>query len=112
MRRNAPKPLRGGLVQFNWRTAMNQERRAAIDHLINQVEIAASELREAHAKLESLQEEEQTAFDNLPEGLQQAERGQAMEATASALEDALGTLDNAISDVEDAARDLESALDQ
>jgi len=91
---------------------MNQERRHAISELINQIEIAASEMREAHDKLESLKDEEQTAFDNLPEGLQQAERGQAMEAIASALEDALGTLDSAIDDAEDAARDLESALDQ
>ena len=91
---------------------MNQERRHAISELINQVEIAAFEMREAHAKLESLKDEEQTAFDNLPEGLQQAERGQQMEAIASALDDALNTLDTAIDDVEGAARDLESALDQ
>lgn len=91
---------------------MNLERRARIEKLIDQVQTAAAELRDFYNDLTSLQEEEQEAFDNLPEGLQQAERGQQMEAIASALEDALGTLDSAIDDVESAASDIESALDQ
>jgi len=91
---------------------MNQERRAKIEKLIDQVQTAAFEMREFYNELTSLQEEEQEAFDNLPEGLQQAERGQQMEAIASALEDALSTLDSAINDVESAASDVESALEQ
>ena len=91
---------------------MNQERRAKIEKLIDQVQTAAFEMREFYNELTSLQEEEQEACDNLPEGLQQAERGQQMEAIASALEDALSSLDSAINDVESAASDVESALEQ
>ena len=91
---------------------MNQDRRAAIEKLIDQVQTAAFEMREFYNELTSLQEEEQEAFDNLPEGLQQAERGQQMEAIASALDDALSSLDSAINDVESAASDVESALEQ
>ena len=91
---------------------MNQDRRAAIEKLIDRVQTAAFEIREAYNELETLQQEEQEAFDNLPEGLQQAERGQQMEAIASALEDALSSLDSAINDVESAASDVESALEQ
>ena len=91
---------------------MNQERRAKIEKLIDQVQTAAFEMREFYNELTSLQEEEQEAFDNLPEGLQQAERGQQMEAISTALEDALSSLDSAIDDVESAASEVESALEQ
>ena len=89
---------------------MNQDRRAKIEKLIDQVQTAAFEMREFYNELTSLQEEEQEAFDNLPEGLQQAERGQQMEAIASALEDALGNLDSAIDDVETNSEEILSAL--
>jgi chromosome segregation ATPase len=91
---------------------MNQDRRAKIEKLIDQVQTAAFDMREFYNELTSLQEEEQEAFDNLPEGLQQAERGQQMEAIACALDDALSSLDSAINDVESAASDVESALEQ
>ena len=63
--------------------------------------------------LETLRDEEQDAFDNLPEGLQNSERGQDMEATIVYMDDALGTLedfsnidedlfDQAIAQIEDA----------
>ena len=44
---------------------------------------------DAAAELEAVKEEEQEAFDNMPESLQGAERGQAMEAAIEALEDAV-----------------------
>ena len=91
---------------------MNQERRAKIEKLIDQVQTAAFEMREFYNELTSLQEEEQEAFDNMPEGLQQAERGQSIEAISQALDQALSTLDDAINDVESAASEIESALDQ
>jgi len=64
---------------------MNQDRRAKIEAAVEELRNALSTMQELHDTLESLKDEEQEAFDNLPEGLQQADRGQSMEAIASAL---------------------------
>lgn len=74
---------------------MNKARRKAINEVIEA-------LRDAHTNLEALQEEEQESYDNLPEGLQQAEQGYTIEQCASALYDAAQEIDSAITAIEDA----------
>lgn len=53
-------------------------------------------LEEIKDKLESMQEDEQDKFDNMPEGLQESERGEAMQEAIDAIETACGSLDDAI----------------
>jgi len=72
---------------------MNADRRNRIQEILGLV----SELRE---KIEEIRGEEQDAFDNMPESLQQSERGQTSESAASSLGEAVGYCD-----------DIESALD-
>lgn len=74
---------------------MNNPRRKALDEIKEQVE----ELRMALAEL---LEEEQDAFDNMPEGLQCSERGEKMEDGISALEDAVGNLEECIDNIDTA----------
>jgi F0F1-type ATP synthase membrane subunit b/b' len=90
---------------------MNQDRRAKIETAVEELRSALETMQELHATLESLRDEEQEAFDNLPEGLQQADRGQSMEAIASALDDAVDTLSSALGDIDNVADDFISALD-
>jgi len=90
---------------------MNQDRRAKIEAAVEELRSALETMQELHATLESLRDEEQEAFDNLPEGLQQADRGQSMEAIASALDDAVDTLSSALGDIDNVADDFISALD-
>ena len=90
---------------------MNQDRRAKIETAVEVLRSALETMQELHATLESLRDEEQEAFDNLPEGLQQADRGQSMEAIASALDDAVDTLSSALGDIDNVADDFISALD-
>lgn len=52
------------------------------------------QISEAKSILESVRDDEQSAFDNLPEGLQQSERGQAMEQNVSYLDDAISSLES------------------
>lgn len=66
---------------------MNKARRKALSDLIERLD----EILEA---LGTLSEEEQAAYDNLPESLQSGERGQAMETAAGRLYDAVSTLDD------------------
>jgi uncharacterized protein Yka (UPF0111/DUF47 family) len=67
---------------------MNKRRRAAISAIV----IRINELKE---ELEFLHEEEQEAFDNLPESLQGGERGQQMEQALDKIQDAINALEDA-----------------
>ena len=71
---------------------MNNQRRKEIEAVLN-------ELADLRSRIETIQSEEQDAYDNMPEGLQQSERGTKAEESCSRLEDALTAFD-----------DLESAL--
>lgn len=70
---------------------MNNARRKQIAEIIGKlqeidIESLASEIR-------NLADEEQAAFDNMPESLQQSDRGQQSEAAADALSEAAEALE-------------------
>ena len=72
---------------------MNQQRRKAINAILSNLE-AQSEL------LAELLSEEQEAFDNMPEGLQMSEKGEAMEGGIQVLEDVHSALESIIGDLQ------------
>lgn len=74
---------------------MNNQRRKEIEAVLN-------ELADLRSRVETLQNEEQDAFDNMPEGLQQSERGQASENAANALDYALSAFDDIDSSLNEA----------
>ena len=61
---------------------MNNQRRKIINAVI-------AKLTEAGETIGEVLDEEQDAFDNLPEGIQASDRGDAMETAISVLESAL-----------------------
>lgn len=67
---------------------MNKVRRKALEEIV-------AKLEELKCELEMLQEEEQDAFDNLPESLQGGERGQQMEEYIQKIGDAVCSLGDA-----------------
>lgn len=71
---------------------MNKQRRKELDH-IHEILLEMSE------RLQWVADEEQEAFDNLPEGLQQSERGQTMEETATNLQEWAETLSDIVGDL-------------
>jgi hypothetical protein len=75
---------------------MNASRRKEIQDILN-------ELSGLRGRIEDLQSEEQEAFGNMPEGLQQSARGQASEAAASALENAVSAIDEIDASLNEAA---------
>lgn len=54
------------------------------------------------ANLEEVRDDEQEAFDNLPEGLQQGSMGLAIEEAAGHLDDAAGYLQEALDSIQNA----------
>lgn len=66
---------------------MNKARRKKLGEIIDQLEY----LRE---DLDAVASEERECYDNLPESLQEGERGCAMEEAADELDDICGELDD------------------
>lgn len=73
---------------------MNKERRKWLEKTIEALE-------EQRAELESIYEEEQEAYDNMPESLQDSERGQTLYDNIDALESATSDLDDVISNLQE-----------
>ena len=73
---------------------MNKARRKAIEEIIDQL----GTLKE---QIESVSEEEQEAFDNLPESIQYSERGDAMSDYITDLDDAASSIDDVMSTLQD-----------
>jgi len=68
---------------------MNKDRREAIAK-------AVETLEEINSDLETIADEEQEYFDNMPENLQGSERGQQAEQAADQLTEAKGSVEDAI----------------
>ena len=65
-----------------------------------QIKKIATSIEELIEQLKFLQEEEQEAFDNLPEGIQMSERGLQMEENIDTIEDSIDDIGNALIELE------------
>ena len=74
---------------------MNAQRRKAINKLIEQIEGIQSDI-------EMYKDEEEECYYNLPDSIQESERGEAMQDAISQLDDAYNSLDDVLSYLEDA----------
>ena len=92
---------------------MNNDRRKSISKLHDELDTLKSALEDLRDQIDTLKGEEEDGFNNLPEGLQQAERGQAMEEATNQLQTAYDAADSAVSSLDEALtalHDLEKAM--
>lgn len=75
---------------------MNKARRINITKI-------ADNLQALKSDVESIQSEEQDAYDNLPESIQDGERGDRMQEAIDNLDDALTLIDEAVTSLMQAA---------
>ena len=75
---------------------MNNLRRREIQNI-------KDKLFELQQLLEALKDQEQESFDNMPENLQEAEKGQYMESAIDNLDDAINSLDDSMGSLDEAA---------
>ena len=68
---------------------MNKARRTRIDEL-------SVNLEAIRAEIEMLRDEEQEAFENLPENIQDSERGELMDSAVSSLDEASSAIEEAM----------------
>ena len=67
------------------------------------IQQAIDELNVVRDTVDTLEQEEEEAYYNLPDGLQMSERGSRMEDAYSHLQDAVSSIEDAISPLESAA---------
>lgn len=72
---------------------MNNARRKEITAIRARLEAVQAEFESIRDELESIKDAESEAFENMPESLQQSERGELAQAAVDALESAHGELD-------------------
>ena len=73
---------------------MNAKRRNAIESVINELIEKFEEIKaEAIDQLSEIRDEEQEAYDNLPESLQESERGENMQDCIDSLESFMSDLE-------------------
>ena len=68
---------------------MNNDRRARLNAIIKKIEDLDEAQKEIALGLEEIFDEENAAYDNLPESLQTSEKGQLMQCSCDALESAI-----------------------
>lgn len=73
---------------------MNKARRKQLEEIVNALD-------EQKSVIESVCEEEQEAFDNLPESIQYSERGDTMQGYINEMEDAISNLEDVISNLQE-----------
>lgn len=75
---------------------MNKQRREKISKLKIRFQSTQAELKQLSSELSSILNEEQDAFDNIPEGLQSSYRGMCSEDAIDSMEEASEKLDEVI----------------
>lgn len=85
---------------------MNKNDRKKIEDLKSQLEDLRGKVEDIGSELQTLADDEQDKYNNLPEGLQQTERGQNMEQDAQTLSEAVDACESG--NVQDAIDALEN----
>ena len=90
---------------------MNDKRRKELHALIDRLRAAADESSNIYTDFSITVDEEREAFDNMPESLQQSEKGEAASEGLNTLESALGMLDAVMDDLNQIADNIQETLD-
>lgn len=75
---------------------------------MKQMEEAAALLTAAKEAIESIKEEEEEAYDNLPDSFQEGAQGDQMQENIDAMDEVIDNLDTQASDIEEYIQSLEN----
>lgn len=87
---------------------MNKQRRKMLAEAIDKLESAVSLMEEAMELIEIAKDEEQDAFDNMPESLQETERGQMTQENVDTMEEVYYNIESYVSDINDAIESIQA----
>lgn len=86
---------------------MNKQRRKDIDSIIERLHEIKSTFEDVLTDVEGVRDEEQESYDNMPEGLQQTERGEIAQEAIDKLDEVYSALEDL--DLDDLIGMLEEA---
>lgn len=89
---------------------MNNQRRKQLAGAIEKLEQAGALIEETKETVEFVNEEEQEAYDNMPESLQESERGQTIQENIDKLEDVIFNIESYIDEINDSVESLRDIL--
>ena len=89
---------------------MNKYRRKMIERVQDEIRLLYDKIEDLRSEIDCIKEEEQEAYDNLPESLQYSDRGDAMQQSIDALETAYDYIDDCYSRLEEFDNSLEEAI--
>lgn len=72
---------------------MNKTRRDALAKLLEEIQALQGKAEDLYSELESIKDEEQEVYDNMPESFQNGEKGEKVTAAVDAMEEALSELE-------------------
>lgn len=89
---------------------MNAERRKRIDAVIDSINKIKEQLVDLRCEISDIKDGEEDAMNNLPEPMQDGDRGQAMQDAIDAIDEAYtAIMDDSMIDIDEAVSRLESA---
>jgi hypothetical protein len=90
---------------------MNAADKKVLGELITRLRSMEDEAASISSDIHALADAEREKFDNMSDGLQQSEKGQAIEEWANGLESAVSSIDDIAQSIGDAASELDSLGD-
>jgi len=88
---------------------MNADRRRTISGIEGKLSVLKDTAANLNKQIEDVKSDEEEAKDNLPESMQQGDKGEAMDTCISNLESATEQVDDIVSSVKEALEYLEAA---
>lgn len=85
---------------------MNNKTRTQLRKISKEMDALLAKIEDLKTDLESIQEEEQDKYDNMPEQLQDTDNGCRMYEGIEQLEDLVSRLDSLVSELEDVSNDV------
>lgn len=91
---------------------MNKARRKELEKAVSLLNGAQENVEKAKEIVETVRDEEQEAYDNLPESIQYGEKGDIMEENINQLDDAFGEIDTIYDSIEEQIDAIREVIDK
>lgn len=91
---------------------MNKERRKALAEAIHYLNAAQEKIENAKDIISDVYSEEDEAYDNLPESVQDSDRGEAMAENVDTLDTAHSELEDIFDQIQDQIDSLQEVIDK
>ena len=91
---------------------MNKQRRAVLSKKVAELNTLMSQLEDIKDSVDTIREEEDECYWNLPDSLQESEKGEIMQENVDSLDSVVSNLDDIINQIDDNIGELQEIIDK